>query len=617
VAGGTAQDEARPDALSRAAESSRNLWAVFRLVWSAAPRWTAASLSLLTIQGLLPVVIVYLTRGLVDSLAQAASGGLSWANLQSALLYSALMAAALLGSEALRVLSEWVRAGQAELIHDHVSLVVQNKSTSVDLACYETPDFHDRLSRAHSDAGNRPLALIEGAGNVLRDGITLAGMAAVLLPYGLWIPPALLLSTLPAFYIVLRSSRRYHRWWMATTPDRRLAQYYDQVLTEGSFAPDVRLFDLKDHFQTLFRILRRRLREEHLDLLQKHFAARLAAQTFALLIAGLALLWVGRQVLLGQATLGDVALFYQAFQRGQGVVGSLLGHLGRVYSNSLFLENLFDFLRLKPAVVEPADAASMPAPIQHGISFRGVTFRYPGCNQPVLQNFKFTIPAGKVVAIVGANGSGKSTLLKLLCRFYDPEEGSVQIDGVDIRQLPIQSLRRLITLLPQTPVCYQATAEENIVLGSLASEPDRNAVEDAVRSASAESVIERLPLGYGQLLGKRFPGGVELSGGEWQRIAMARAFLRPAEILALDEPTSMMDSWSEADWLGRLRRLAEGRTAVIITHRLTVAARADIISVMMNGTIVESGSHEELLALNGYYADSWRSQSQPDLAPIV
>jgi ATP-binding cassette subfamily B protein len=155
------------------------------------------------------------------------------------------------------------------------------------------------------------------------------------------------------------------------------------------------------------------------------------------------------------------------------------------------------------------------------------------------------------------------------------------------------------------------------VLGSLASEPDRNAVEDAVRSASAESVIERLPLGYGQLLGKRFPGGVELSGGEWQRIAMARAFLRPAEILALDEPTSMMDSWSEADWLGRLRRLAEGRTAVIITHRLTVAARADIISVMMNGTIVESGSHEELLALNGYYADSWRSQSQPDLAPIV
>jgi ATP-binding cassette subfamily B protein len=325
------------------------------------------------------------------------------------------------------------------------------------------------------------------------------------------------------------------------------------------------------------------------------------------------MLW---RALQGRATLGDLALFYQAFQRGQGLLRSLLENVGQIYANTLFLGNLFEFLELKPRVADPLQPVLPQPSLREAICFRQVAFRYPGSDRRVLQDFNLTIPAGQIIAIVGANGAGKSTLLKLLCRFYDPEHGVITLDGTDIRDISLQHLRKMITVLFQWPVPYQATAAQNIAFGDLAATQGGAELEAAALSAGAHDVIRGLPKGYDTLLGKWFANGVELSVGEWQRLALARAFFRQAQILILDEPTSALDSWAEADWFDRFRSLAKGRTAIIITHRFTIARRADMIHVMDAGRIVESGKHDELLSRGGMYARSWAAQLHGQTLPV-
>jgi len=312
----------------------------------------------------------------------------------------------------------------------------------------------------------------------------------------------------------------------------------------------------------------------------------------------------------GQATLGDVTLFYQAFDRGQGLMRSLMANLSQLYTNMLFVENLFEFLGLESKVVDPVTPHPALDKVQHSIVFRNVSFRYPGSERIALSDFNLSIPAGRTVAIVGPNGAGKSTLIKLLCRFYDPTSGSLELDGIDARKFAVADVRKLITLLLQVPVPYHTSARENIALGDLESNAGIDRIRAAAEAAGADEIISRLPKGYDTLLGTWFEGGTNLSSGEWQRVAMARAYLRNAQIIVLDEPTSFMDSWAEADWFQRLRGLAAGRTTVVITHRFTIAMRADTIYVMNEGEIVESGSHDQLLARGGLYAQSWTAQME-------
>ena len=305
----------------------------------------------------------------------------------------------------------------------------------------------------------------------------------------------------------------------------------------------------------------------------------------------------------GAMSLGDLALFYQAFQQGLNLTRALLEGVGQLYQNSLFLGNLFEFLELKPQVISPKEPLPAPASLRSGIRFQGVTFRYPGNGRVALCNFNLTIPAGQLVAIVGANGAGKSTLVKLLCRFYDPDCGSITMDGADLRSFSVEEVRRRITVLFQQPVHYNATVRDNIWLGDLTRDPSFDAVRNAAINAGADSFIEQLPAGYDSMLGYSFEKGAELSVGEWQRVALARAFLRHAPVILLDEPTSAMDPWAEADWLRRFRDLADGRTAVLITHRFTTAMLADEVHVMEGGRIIQSGSHADLAAQDGRYAE--------------
>lgn len=578
------------------------------LIWRAARGWTLAWAILLVVQGLLPAATVYLTRLLVDSLVAAIGAGGSWENLRPILFLAALMAGVMLATELMQSASSWVRTAQAEHIRDHLSVLVHEKSMAVDLAFYESPEYHDRLERARNDLSSSPPALLESGGNLLQHAITLLAMGALLVPYGVWLPIVLLMSILPTFYILLYFNRRFHRWWERTTPDRRRAQYYDMLLTHSAVAAELRLFDLGPHFRSLYQTLRQWLRSERLQLIRDQSLAQLGAGGVGVLIACGALAWMVWRALLGLVTLGDLALFYQALNRGQSLLRSLLENAGQIYANTLFLGNLFEFLDLEPRVVDPPRPIPAPPALRHGLRFQDVTFYYPGSTRAALQRFNLTIPAGQIAAIVGANGAGKSTLLKLLCRLYDPQAGRVMLDDVDIRDLPIKDLRRMMTVLFQWPVPYQTTVAQNIALGDLGLEPDAAELESAARSAGAHEIIARLPQGYETPLGKWFANGLELSVGEWQRLALARAFFRRAPIIVLDEPTSALDTWAEADWFDRFRNLAHGRTAVVITHRFTIAKRADMIHVMEAGQIVESGTHDDLLAQGGLYAQSWFAQ---------
>ena len=583
---------------------------IIALVWTASGYWTIAWIILLLVQGLLPVFSLTLTRQAVDALVVVAGKGISTASIHKILIPVCLMAVILIVGEFFNAAAEWIRTAQSELLQDYINGLIHKQSVTVDYSFYEYSEYNDKLERAREKASGRSLALLENIGSLLQNSMTLLAIVAVLLPYGLLLPIGLVVSAVPAFYILIHLNKIQYKWSRRTTTTRRRLSYYDMLLTSSTTAAEIRLFDFANYFQSSYQNLRLRLRSEQLQLLKQQTIGRLFGVILILIVTGGVLVVMGRQVLLGILTLGDLALFFQAFSRAQSIVKSILNNLGKIYRHSLFVSNLFEFLQIQPKIVDPPHPVSVPLVPKKGIRFRQVTFSYPGTEQPVLKNFNLTLPAGKVVAIVGDNGAGKSTLIKLLCRFYDPDSGSIELDGIDLRDFCVKDLRRLITVLFQSPIPYHTTASENIALGDISTAFNQADIETAAIASGIHDKIMNLPLGYNTMLGKLFPEGTDLSGGQWQRLALARAFFRRAEIMILDEPTSAMDPWGEHDWLERFRALAQGRTAVVITHRFTLAMRADIIHVMRAGQIIESGNHEQLLKQDGLYASSWRSQMQ-------
>ncbi len=597
--------------------SYANWLRTMQLIWSAAPGWTVAWVVLLLVQGLLPAGVIYLTKLAIDSLIAAKDAGADPGQIRHAALLLTLLAAAMLLTQLLQGLADWVRTAQSEFIQDHVKRLVHEQSAALDLSYYESPEYFDRQERARSEGSGRPQALLESCGSLAQSAVTLAAMATMLVTYSVWVPLLLLVSTLPAFYIVVRFDRSYHAWWQSVTPERRRASYLDALLTIADAAAEVRLFGLSPHFIAEYQRVRAGLRAGRLRRTRDLNLSKLAATAVGLVVAGAAMVWMAWRVLNGLATFGDLALFYQAFDRGQTLMRSLMSSAGSVLSNSLYVGNLFSFLDIEPRIAEPEARRPLPERLTDGIRFTGVTFRYPDSERCALRDFDLFIPAGKIVAVVGANGAGKSTLLKLLCRFYDPTEGRIEFDGVDLRGLSPRDVWRLTTVLFQMPMRYHDTAAANIAFGDLGADPGIDEIRAAAVRAGAHEPIARLLSGYETMLGKWFARGEELSGGEWQRVALARAYLRRSPIVLLDEPTSFMDSWGEAAWFEHFRGLAAGRTAVLITHRFTIAMRADVIHVVADGRVVESGTHGELLRADGMYAASWRTQMEAHTSRVA
>src|SRR6185436_209958 len=467
--------------LRKALAQLPNLPRALALVWQVARPWTTAWIVLLIVQGLLPAGIVYLTKLVVD--------GIVAADVRHVLTRLLLLGGLLLLMEVVRNAINWVRTVQAELLQDHITSLIHEKSVNADLAFYELSDYYDHLHRARAEARYRPVALLGNLGALLQNSITLVAMGAILIPLGPWLALALVLSTLPAFYVVLHYALAEYQWRQRTTADDRRAWYFDWIMTTAEAAAEIRLFGLGKHFQSIYKGLRGRLRGERLHLTRRQGLAELAASLIALLIVGAALGWMVWKALHGLVTLGELALIYAAFNQGQGLMRTLLENAGQLYGNSLFLGNLFEFLALQPVIMD-GQHSQVPE-VKVGIEFNGVSFSYPDASGKALDDFTMTIPKGKIVAIVGPNGAGKTTLLKLLCRFYDPEAGRITIDGRDLKEMPTAGLRRLITVLFQQPFHYNTTVRENILYGDLNLGDSQ--IESAIRAAGAEHTILRLP----------------------------------------------------------------------------------------------------------------------------
>ena len=587
-----------------------------RLVWDAAPGWTFVSLLILVVQGLLPVATVYLTRNVVNALVAVVSSNGDPAVWMPAVTTVVLMGLVMLISGVLGSVNGYIRAALSEQVRDRMHGLIHAKALSLDLQFFESPEYYDQLQRASIDAIDRPIGLLDSVSRLLQNTITLVAMAGVLLTFAWWLPIVLLIGTLPALWVTLQSTVAFHRWRVRNTIHERRLLYYNRTLIHDEAAPEVRLFDLGDHFTAAYTTLRRRLRGERLALLRRQTLGQIGAVLTGLLTMAGALIWIAWQARQGLYNLGDMAMLFQAMSQGQALMQSLLNGVGEIYRNLLFLEDLFTFLELAPVTTDPVAPVTLAPGLQQGVVFHDITFRYPHSERTALSGFDLTIPAGKIVAIVGENGAGKSTLLKLLCRFYDPQQGVITWDGVDLRDLRQQELRRRISVLFQHPVTYHETVTTNIAFGDMAQQPTAAAIAAAAEGAGAAEIVARLPEGYATVLGKWF-GYTQLSTGEWQRLALARAFVRRADLVILDEPTSAMDSWAENDWMSRFRSLVDGRAALIVTHRFTTAMQADIIHVMHEGCVVESGAHAELVALGGRYAASWQQQMREAGAVVL
>lgn len=583
-------------------ESFRQLAAGRRalaLVWDAARWWTLAWALLLVAQGLIPAGLALLLRTLVNRLVSLPH----WATIAPpALGIAALWIIAQMLSSALK----WIREVQSELVQDEVYRLIHEHSLRLDLAFYDHPDSYDLLHRARIDAVSQPLTLLESVGGIVQNGVGFLVLAGILWRYAGWLPVILVATAVPGLLLMARQILTEHQWRLDHTLEERRARYFDWMVTEQTMAAEMRLFGLGAFHRKSFEELRNNLRKGQLALARQGAVVEFAAGLLAWIgsIAGLG--WVLEQTISGRLKLGDLILCLQAFQQGQAQLRSLLQGAGSMYNSLLFVENLDDFLLVKPLLL-PGHAGEAGLPVKQSICFDQVAFTYPGGSHRAIDQFNLDIPEGKVVALVGHNGAGKSTLIKLLCRFYDPQEGRILIDGVDLRELDQEALRRQIAVLFQSPVQYHATVHENIAFGDIQRLADRASVRQAAHDSGAAEPVQRLPEEFDSLLGKWF-GGEELSGGEWQRIALARAFFRQASLVILDEPTSAMDSWAEQDWLHRFRTLTYGKTALMITHRFTTAMYADVIHVMDRGRVVESGTHEQLVAAGGIYAASWANQ---------
>ncbi len=581
-----------------------------RLVWQSAPGWTAASLALLIVQGALPLVSLYLMKLVVDAVTTALAAPDKGTAFGQVTLLIGLTGGVALLSALFRSIAGLVSEAQGQVITDHMSDVLHAKSIEVDLEYYESAQYYDKLHRAQREAPFRPVRILNGLVQVAQNGISLLAMAGLLFSFHWGIAVILFVAAVPGLLVRLRYAGWTYRWQRQRTSTERQSWYFHWMLTGDVHAKEIRLFDLGSLFRRRFRDLRQQLRRERIEIATRRSVAELVAEVGATVAVFASYAFIAYRTVHGAITLGDLVMYYQAFQRGQSFLQQMLSGLAGLYEDNLFLSNLHEFFDLKPKVVEAPHPRPIPQPMQTGIVFDHVSFQYPTGTRKVLEDINLTIRPGEVVALVGENGSGKTTLIKLLCRLYDPTSGTITLDGIDLRQFETTALRREISIIFQDYAQYHLTARENIWFGNVALPPDQEQIETAARHAGADEVITELPQGYETILGKWFENGEELSVGEWQKVALARAFLRDAQIIVLDEPTSGLDARAEYEVFKRFRQLAAGRTAILISHRFSTVRMADRICVLEDGRIIENGSHTELVRLGGTYAHLFETQAQ-------
>jgi ATP-binding cassette subfamily B protein len=607
------------------------------MVWRTHRGLTLAMAALRLVRAFVPVAVLWVGKLIIDAVVEARGGALDSGRLWRLV---ALEVALALAGEALARASSVVESLLGDLFSNHTSVLLMEHAARLDLYQFEDPDFYDRLDRARRQTTGR-IGLLAQLLSMGQDSLTLLSLGAALLVYSPWLLLLLALAVVPGFlgeahYASLEYSLLFRR-----TPERRRLDYLRYLGASDQPAKEVQTFGLAPWLVARYRALSERFYEEN-----KRLSVRRGV--VATLLSGVGLLgYYGAYAVIlvraaaGAITLGTLTFLAASFLRSRDLVQRLLSGASDIYAQCLYLKDLFDFFETRPTITSREGAPPVPRPAREGFAFEGVGFRYPGSEEWALRGVSFCLRPGERLALVGGNGAGKTTLVKLLARLYDPTEGRVLLDGRDLREYDLDSLRRSVGVIFQDFVRYDLRFDENIGVGEIeevraaldaaevaeevagkaegraalppgvAADDEAPApIEEAARKSLAETLLARLPRRYRQMLGRRFEGGVELSGGEWQKVALARAYMRDAQVLILDEPTSALDARAEYEVFRRFADLMRGRMAVIISHRFSTVRMADRILVLESGRVAEEGTHEHLVARGGLYADLFALQAE-------
>ncbi|MFI6155862.1 ABC transporter ATP-binding protein [Kitasatospora sp. NPDC051170] len=570
---------------------------VVALFWRLSPRTVCVVLGLTLVTGLLPSLQIKLTQEAVQGVVDAIQGG---GSTRSAVVTGCLLAAL---AVLMHLFSTWEQYAKMLLQLQFVYRVnerLMGKATRLDLEQFENAETYDILQRANRDGTSRPYQIFQGIIEVGQSAVQLASVAGVLLSWNVWVGLLILVSPAPSIAASLIYGRRGYTVERERASKRRLMQYLQYLTTTDRTFKEVRLFNLGGLFVGRYRALSEEFYGTDRVLARKQAFAAFPLGLLSVLVSSGALVYALATTATA-AAVGRLAAYTQAINMVQASAHSVLFGVGELYRNILFVGNVFEYLDLPESRIT-GGTRKFPAELRQGIEFREVSFAYPGTDRPVFSGLSCTIPAGRCTAIVGHNGAGKTTLVKLLGRLYEPTSGEILIDGVPIREYDLDDLRAHIGVIFQDFVQYEMTAAENIGFGSVADLDDAARVRRAGRESGADAFLDRLPQGYDSVLGRTFEGGQQLSGGQWQKVALARAFMRRAPLVVLDEPTAAIDAEAEAEVFGKLREIAAGATAVLIAHRFSTVRMADEILVLEKGALIERGSHRELMRLDGTYA---------------
>ena len=592
-------------------ETLRNTPEAFRLVWAASRSNTLISFGLTPIAALLPAAQSWVGKMIVDSILGAINQSLD-VNVGLRLVLPYVLAEfglLLLGTilNSIRFLSNSVLQSQ---LTNHINTLIIKKAISLDLQFFEDPVFYDNMQNARRRADSSALSIMNAILQIVQQTITLVSLVALLVRFSPWLAVVVILAAIPNFISRSRFSEMAFRALTRRAPESRLLNYIETLLTSNETVKEIKLFGLGEPLLARYRKLFTTFFEEDRDISRKNTIASFFWGLLSNLAYYGSYVWVILRALAKAITLGDMTMFLSVFRQSQGAVQQLLDSFNRLYESNLYLDNLMDYLKIQPVLALPENGKIAPAPIQEGIRFINVSFKYPGSEKMVLQNINLFIPSGESIALVGLNGAGKTTLIKLLTRLYDPTEGQILLDGIDLREYDLKTLHQRFGVIFQDYVRYQFSVRENIGFGQIEDLEDTERIESAAERGGADEVVAELPQGYETVLGRRWERGQELSGGQWQKIALARAFMRKAEVLILDEPTSALDAEAEYEIFLRFRELMAGRIAVLISHRFSTVRMADRIVVLSEGKIHELGSHAELISRDGAYARLFNLQAE-------
>ena len=595
----------------------KNLRPFIAMVWQTSPQLTAASLVLRLVRALLPIATLFVGKliidevvllvqrpGKPDTLQQWLDSGLL--NRLGVLLIAEFGLAVL--ADVLGRIVSLIDSLLAERVTNASSVRLMEHAATLDLEDFEDAEFQDQLERARRQTSGRMTLMGQLLGQA-QDIVTVVSFAAGLMFYAPWLIVLLFLALVPAFLGEAHFNARSYSLNYFRTPERRELDYVRQTAASVETAKEVKIFGLNG-----FLIDRYRRLATDMYAANRKLAIRRAGWGGLFTAIGtvgyyLAYAYIAWRTLAGDFSIGDLTFLAGSFRRLRNLLEGLLAGFSSTAGQALYLDDLFSFFDVKPEISSPENPRAFPRPIRHGFVFEDVGFIYPGAERWAVRNLRFTLHAGEVLALVGENGAGKTTLVKLLARLYDPDEGRILLDGHDLRDYDLDELRGNMGVIFQDFVRYNLSAADNIAVGRIAARNDRARIAQAAKRSLADDVIAKLPGGYEQMIGKRFRNGVELSGGEWQKIAIARVYMREADVLILDEPTAALDARSEFEVFERFKELSEGKTAILISHRFSSVRMADRILVLADGKVEAAGTHEELMAQPGRYSELFELQA--------